>query len=109
VDTDQDEDEVRDILRAVLKLFWIQALGHIANIEKEVEILKSAPPTGKATRPLDPPSSKDETWRVDMPTGGPLLDKSGRVGLSSFTVAWSCIDSMSAITSYHHFAVRCRR
>jgi immunoglobulin-binding protein 1 len=79
-DHDQDEDEVRNILKAVLKLFWIQAIGHMKNIEKEMEILRNAPPSDRASRPPNQSSSTgDEAWKLDTPMGGGLLDKNGRV------------------------------
>jgi hypothetical protein len=80
-DHDQDEDEVRDIQKAVLKLFWIQAIGHMKNIEMEVEILRNAPPSDRASRPPNPSSSTgDEAWKLDMPISGGFLDKNGKVG-----------------------------
>jgi immunoglobulin-binding protein 1 len=85
-DHDQDEDEVRDTLKAVLKLFWIQAIGHIKNIGKEMEILRNAPPSDRASRPANQSSSTgDDAWKLDMPMGGGLLDKNGRVS-STFNI-----------------------
>jgi hypothetical protein len=104
-DHDQDEDEVRDTIKGVLKLFWIQALGHVKNIEKEMEILKNAPPSDRA--PTNQPSStEDDAWKLDMPTSGNLLDKNGRVSYVFYTTEVQA-HRVLAVTTFHYPAVDC--
>ncbi|PVF99066.1 hypothetical protein CPB86DRAFT_849626 [Serendipita vermifera] len=84
---DEDEEETKNLVEAVLRLFWVKCMGHLEDIERESEILRSAPPRGQSSRdPAVPTNQSDQTWRLDKPLNtGPLLDKSGRP-LRPFTI-----------------------
>lgn len=75
---EEDEDAIRELLRAVLKLFWVQTLDQLKGIEREEEMLKGAPPKSERKQAPGPPEN-DDAWRLDMPAGGRLLDEKGKV------------------------------
>lgn len=77
---DEDEDEIRELYRSILKLFWVQALDHLNGIEREEEMLRSAPPRSDKKQASDPSRQPpDDSWRLDMPTDKRrLIDDKGR-------------------------------
>ncbi|TDL24996.1 serine/threonine protein phosphatase PP2A-associated protein [Rickenella mellea] len=78
-DEDEDDDVTREILLLLLRLQWAQVAAHVESMDRELELLKTAPlPENNQEEPKD----EDDTWKLDSPSGrssdGPLLDSSGR-------------------------------
>jgi hypothetical protein len=103
---DEDEEDIKGLVEAVLRLFWVKCMGHLENIEAESEILRNAPPRDLSSRGTSNPDNQtDETWRLDKPLNtGPVLDKSGRVSTTSYfeTSFWCLINSSLFVHSQYY-------
>lgn len=84
---DEDEDVMRDSIVLLLRLQWAQTSTQLNSIDQELELLLNAPPE----EPKDPSgarSGSDDTWKLDTPLRGllmnqqgPLIDVNGRVNI----------------------------
>lgn len=85
----EDEEDLRELFAAVLRLVYTEAQKQLSNAVREVELLRSAPPRSPVqynSQGLRPSTSSDETWKLDVPLSlggpdgkGPLLDQQGKV------------------------------
>ncbi|KAG7448121.1 TAP42-like protein [Guyanagaster necrorhizus] len=96
-DEDEDDEVLRETVLLLLRLFYSLSKTHLAHIDTELQLLKTAPPPlPYSPRPDDNDPRKKEKderdedmWKLDAPKpnpgGGPLLDPAGKP-LRPFTI-----------------------
>lgn len=85
-DDEEDDEVLRESYLLGIRLMWVQAQGHLENMEQEFELLRTAPPPPPSLPEASQNADQDDTWRLE-PTAsrggpdvkGPLMDSSGRV------------------------------
>ncbi|KAE9391601.1 hypothetical protein BT96DRAFT_959526 [Gymnopus androsaceus JB14] len=94
--TDDDNDSSHDTALLLIRLSYAQALAQLSNLDQELQLLKSAPPSIMSNSPQADDdgrrrkSKEDENnviWKIDAPSkpkaDGPLLNSSGKVYILS--------------------------
>ncbi|GAW00403.1 serine/threonine protein phosphatase PP2A-associated protein [Lentinula edodes] len=98
-DSSSTDDVLRETTLLLIRLFFSQAQTQLQNMNQELELLRTAPPSASTAmsrleddddRRGKHKESEENMWKIDAPTpkvgaGGPLLDEAGKP-LQPFTI-----------------------
>ncbi|KAH7872621.1 TAP42-like protein [Lentinula edodes] len=98
-DSSSTDDVLRETTLLLIRLFFSQAQTQLQNMNQELELLRTAPPSASTAmsrleddddRRGKHKESEENMWKIDAPTpkvsaGGPLLDEAGKP-LKPFTI-----------------------